>query len=78
MAWFKIFVIQYIHDVLRTFRALQIFFVIFLFKWGIKGSFEPIAFKLNNFYFKLKNILCFPQGLFFSNGHIHSVVSELF
>ena len=63
-----------IFNILRIFKALQIFFYKFLLKWGkLKKILSPAySFKLKN------NVLLLNRGLiFFSNGHIRNVVSTL-
>ena len=61
-------------DVLRIFKALQIFFYKFLLKWGKnEENFESsIFFKVQEYYFVFESRLNF-----FSNGHIRNVVSML-
>ena len=61
-------------DVLRIFKALQIFFYKFLLKWGKnEENFESsIFFKAQEYYFIFESRLNF-----FSNGHIRNVVSML-
>ena len=64
-----------IFDVLRIFETLQIFFYKFILKWGKnKEDFQSrIFFEAQKHYFAFESRLI----IFFSNGHIHKVVSTL-
>ena len=71
--WFKHSFCYLVYSMfLKIFAAVQIFLYIFLLKWGIKwGKFGVRSSKIL-FYFWLET-----SFLFFSNGHIHNVVSRL-
>lgn len=75
----------YINDILRIFATWQIFYYLFLWKYGIKWrrfwveriQFKWFLFEIQKYYFVFYSrffvLLCF----FFSNGHIQNIVSTL-
>ena len=72
-----VFAIQYTRC-FKNFAALQILFSIFLLTWRIKWRIQWRRFSVRRILFSLKTLFCLRlHFLFFSNGHIHNVVSML-
>ena len=85
-----VLVMQHFYYITKIFEALQIFFSMFLSKWGIKSTkfwnsslnLEFLIFNFNflffsRFFWSSNFFLLFFTLYFFENGHIHNVASTL-